>query len=615
MQVQDVQEIRSRANELLLREEWNEAIELYTQYINYCQQEISNKTRDACDDDTCKLKKSLCLALSNRAEARIRLGDHGNAMCDVNKALQVEPSHPKSLYCKGRILLELDQYSEASDCFQRALDHQLNTADFQEALDRSRRFETQSKTGAYDISEWVSNGFSGKPPDFAEYLGPVEIRSSNVAYGERGLFVTKDVEAGTLLLVTKPVAIARAILPEMFAENARMVIWKEFVAEIERVVKRSSKVLRRVYALSEGDENGYNLGSSDNGNKQLEIPDINLFKPNTGYECESSYAGNVYKRETGYDLEPPCDRGGSADKLNTGGYELHRKCVENPNIGYECDSPEDPGGNVDMNRILRILDLNTLTEKGCTAKKLAPGLYYSNENDCIGLWILPAFVNHSCSPNSSRLHIGDTLFLHASRDLKAGDELTFAYFDVLVPLGIRRELCKTWSFVCRCHRCELEQSLEENLKPIEKDFVKIFRKGGEMEMTKLARKLEEKLMQLQGRVKAKDRQLIRASYALAYWPVFRSLVLLKRWGRQMPSIECIIDAVTSALPGDETALCAAATVVDKLKVNRGLSPFQEAMDRALRICKGLYGKQMKSHVMKALIDAHVKNRGIIVPKS
>lgn len=533
-------EIRSRANESLLREEWSEAIRLYSEYIDHCETYP-------------ELKKSLCVALSNRAEARIRLRDFENAIRDVNMALEADPAHPKSLYCKGKILLELDQYSQASECFQLALEHQPHTAEFMESLEKSRRFESQARNGTFDLSEWISNGFAGRPPECAEYVGPVEIRFSNVGPGERGLFVTRDVEAGTLLAVCKPVAIARAILPEKFADNARMVIWKDFVTEIERVARRSGRVLRKIYTLAESDD--------ENRKKDLGIPDIELFKANTA-------------------------------------------------LGFE--GPCEP---VDLKRILGIADINTLSEKGCGVKKPGHDLYYSNENDCMGLWVLPAFVNHSCSPNAGRLHVGDNVFIHAARDLKAGEEVTFAYFDVLLPLGTRRESCKTWSFVCKCHRCELEQSLEEDLRGIEDEFGRINKNGGETEMTKFALKLEQKLKQLQGRVKAKDRQLIRASFAKAYWPMFRSPVLLKKWSRQMPSIESVIDAVTCALPGDETALCAAATVVDKLKVNKGVSLYRKAMDQALRICKGLYGKPMKSSVMKDLIDAHVDNRGIIGPRS
>jgi hypothetical protein len=40
----------------------------------------------------------------------------------------------------------------------------------------------------------------------------------------------------------------------------------------------------------------------------------------------------------------------------------------------------------------------------------------------VGLWVLASFIHHSCSPN---LHVGDYVIVHTSRDVKAGEEITF----------------------------------------------------------------------------------------------------------------------------------------------------------------------------------------------
>jgi len=79
--------------------------------------------------------------------------------------------------------------------------------------------------------------------------------------------------------------------------------------------------------------------------------------------------------------------------------------------------------------LLAILDVNSLTEDAVSANVLR------KNSDCygVGLWLLPSFVNHSCCPNARRLHVGDYLIVHASRDLKAGEEITFAYLDPLSP--------------------------------------------------------------------------------------------------------------------------------------------------------------------------------------
>lgn len=54
--------------------------------------------------------------------------------------------------------------------------------------------------------------------------GSIESRSSNVGLGERGLFITRDVEVDMLLVVCKSVAIARGIMLQKFAESAKVVI-------------------------------------------------------------------------------------------------------------------------------------------------------------------------------------------------------------------------------------------------------------------------------------------------------------------------------------------------------------------------------------------------------
>ena len=82
-----LQQIRSKAAEFLLREDWNESIKAYSHFIPLCQQQISKTQQES---DLLKLRKSLCLALSNRAEARFRLRDFEEALKDCEEALQID---------------------------------------------------------------------------------------------------------------------------------------------------------------------------------------------------------------------------------------------------------------------------------------------------------------------------------------------------------------------------------------------------------------------------------------------------------------------------------------------------------------------------------------------
>ncbi|XP_057844707.2 methyltransferase FGSG_00040 [Cryptomeria japonica] len=78
-----------------------------------------------------------------------------------------------------------------------------------------------------------------------------------------------------------------------------------------------------------------------------------------------------------------------------------------------------------------------------------------------GVWLLPSFINHSCSPNAARINEGEIIRIHATRPIKEGQEITIPYFNVLLPYTFRHKLCNTFRFgcVCKCKRCEVERKI------------------------------------------------------------------------------------------------------------------------------------------------------------
>lgn len=70
--------------------------------------------------------------------------------------------------------------------------------------------------------------------------------------------------------------------------------------------------------------------------------------------------------------------------------------------------------------------------------------------------------NHSCCPNAHSMAVGDALFVRASRTISE-EEVHISYFDVLKPLRAREERTQSWSFQCRCRRCEFERSMPAHL--------------------------------------------------------------------------------------------------------------------------------------------------------
>lgn len=523
-----LQSLRSKATELLLREEWEESIQLYTKFIDLSRTQIT-KLAGSDPDSIHKLKKSLCLALCNRAEARARLHESSEAMRDCDQALEIENTHFKTLLCKGKVLLGLSKYSSALECFKTALLDPQASESVTEYMEKCKKLEFKAKTGAFDLSDWILSGFRGITPELAEFIGSVEIKKSEGS--GRGLFATKNIVVGTLILVTRAVATERGILgSEESGEKAQMIMWKNFVEEVTKSVRRCDRTRRLVSSLSTGEEE-----------EKLEIPDISLFRPEEASET--------------YD-----------------------------------DSKQDLG----MEKLLSILDVNSLVEDAVSAKVIGKNKEYYG----VGLWTLASFINHSCVPNARRVHVGDYAVVHASRDIKAGEEITSAYFDVLSsPLEKRKEMAESWGFSCKCSRCKFESLLSvanQEIREFEMGLERGVDAGNAVYMVEEGMK--------RWKVKGKDKGLLRASYWGVYEEVCNSERLMRRWGRKVPTMEVVVDSVCDVIGSDERLLKMLVEGM-KQKKNGGCSSSSIAeMEKVLKLGKGVYSKVVsKKKAMKTLV--------------
>nr|AAT66763.1 Putative TPR domain containing protein, identical [Solanum demissum] len=422
-----IQNLRSKATELLLRKEWKDSIEVYSELISLCHDQISNPHQNLDPNNLPKLKNSLCLALCNRAEARLNLQDYPQALQDCNEASQIGNTHFKTLLCK----------------------------------EKCKKFEFLSRTGAIDISDWVLNKFQGKPPELAEYIGSIDIKKSDIS--GRGLFATKNLDCGNLLLVTKAVAVERAIVPESVfqdsKEQAQLDMWKNFIDKILESIKKCVRTRDLICKLSNGENED-----------QLEVPDIDLFRPD----------------------------------------------------GEDSSTFHDK--KIDKEKLLNILDVNSLVEELISAKVLGK----NSDVHGIGLWILSSFINHSCDPNVRRSHVGDHVMIHACRDIKAGKELTFAYFDVFTPFRDREEKAKNWGFVCKCKRCNLEKGVCSNQEMME---IEMFLGKG-LDNGGVVYRLEENMRRWM--VRGKGKGYLRSSFWRVYSEVYESERSLRKWGSKVP---------------------------------------------------------------------------------
>ena len=112
-------------------------------------------------------------------------------------------------------------------------------------------------------------------------------------------------------------------------------------------------------------------------------------------------------------------------------------------------------GNIDNERITKICLKNMF------------GFCYLEGNTSIvgtGLWLLPSFLNHSCSPNATYIIYGNYLFLRAYQDIKISQEICISYIPVLSSLTTRQQsLSYKWLFNCNCQRCLAQAKIPNDL--------------------------------------------------------------------------------------------------------------------------------------------------------
>ncbi|SMQ54380.1 unnamed protein product [Zymoseptoria tritici ST99CH_3D7] len=90
-----------------------------------------------------------------------------------------------------------------------------------------------------------------------------------------------------------------------------------------------------------------------------------------------------------------------------------------------------------------------------------PGAVVAGEAENIrkastGLWLMAAYINHSCLPNAEKSFLGDLMVVRATRNITAGSEITHSY-DSSSDYDARQEaLMKTWGFRCRCELCKAD---------------------------------------------------------------------------------------------------------------------------------------------------------------
>lgn len=505
----------------------------------------------------------------SRSEAYLWLHKYEKALEDAERALQFDSRHEMGLFCKGRALYHQGRYEEACTVFTVAL--HLNPADvaIRDALHIAKVGYIQARDGVYELGDFLMGGCRGPAPACSDYIGPVQIRY--VDTGGRGLVTKEDVAAGQLLLVSNALSVACS--PTEFWTEARVTKQNHdfLVEEMKELVVNSLRA--RI---------GLNLLSHD-PNEVKSVPDMELFS----IELEASRADDG-------EWEPHIDKEWLSGIVRTNAFDA-QKCIDPVPFGdIETESNSGPGAGISSS----------------------------------GVWILPSFINHSCVSNCNMMFIGKAMFIRASRDVGAGEELTLSYCDPYEPEEYRQDSLKWWKFFCKCERCLLEQTLEKhedattpNTYSIEaffsafrnmwsdKPLVKLYAAHCKLvvnrqlnELTGIVDEVEKVIESTASKMGDRLQNWIRAPFLEAY-----TATILVHKDDLSKKVECLnraLDIMLSVAGGDVGAMQISSTLLrdSKLLYGEFSADYRSVENRVIDVCRATLGKHSREFFL-ALIAA------------
>ncbi|KAK5723704.1 hypothetical protein LTR15_005403 [Elasticomyces elasticus] len=354
----------------------------------------------ACSEDDGALRYDLH---RNRANANLLLGRFEGALADAEAAIIPVPAggeldeaskklNGKAYYRAGRAAYALRMFAKADGYFQ---DVERCTAGDEDAKrERVRvasRIREESK-GAYEFAAMSkSSSITHNRLDHADFVAAVEIKSAGQR--GRGLFATRNIKVGDLILCEKAFG----------------------------VVLKSEKTTE-TYTMMNLNTNRGSMG-----------PHATLL-----FDIVQKLSHNPEQAKLYFDL-------------HDGGYEpkLTPEIVDGVTV-------------VDTFRTAAISEFNRF---GCPnvrssdgATQRTPSLSGDEDEDdfhgSIGVWRVASYVNHACSGNAVRAFIGDMMIIRATRDIKAGDEVTMRYTNPKEDGPASRKKTKdSWGFECDCAIC------------------------------------------------------------------------------------------------------------------------------------------------------------------
>lgn len=502
-------------------QEWELAIQLYSKCIQVLESsadpdpdpdpaEPSSSSRPGSprsNDQPTPASATSSRAAAAAAPAWLGADCHVRALRDTAGALALDPDDAASVLRKGIALVGLECYGEAVVCLQPLLLKRAGPGaaaplpvgcreTAQAVLRDAVVAYGQSRFGVYDLAPevFLSPESDTLPADTVcvDYVGPVEVRAA----GEmgRGLFVTEGVAPGQLLLVSNALAVApgrpamapvrsTAVVvpdssdPEPPAAAAAdhhpsasasssssqsgpppppldTLLLSEVTKDLVAATVAASRACPRKRRLLDC------LADSAQGAKHLGVPPMRLFTPPN--DIGSSALISEFEAAAAAAADDDIDVSRVRGIVVTNAFQVPL---------HTSDALAGAGAGTQSARLAAVAAAfhdHPATQSASSSGGFAPRAGAVSMQPAEGLWVLPAFINHSCAPNCM-WHIagGRVMFVRAVRRIPPGEQVTIPYVNVYQPMEERTKYFSARNCRCACPRCAFERSVVAAQVPLQ----------------------------------------------------------------------------------------------------------------------------------------------------
>lgn len=349
----------------------------------------------AAKEDEKRLKLDL---YRNAARAELELKQFDEAKTDAFAAVSdgadssLANLDVKAYFRAGLASYNLEHFDDAEIYYRALLELDKNDADGGRELVKVQRRLGERRHGNFDFDTVIKTSLRNPHIDAAKYANSVQIGESE--HGGRGLFATRDLRTGDLVLCEKAFCSVFQQDPGWFAA------FKLYEGKLSVASSATALWCQTVQKL---------LNNPSTISKVAEL--------------SGKYEG-IGTAEVVVDGSHVVDTFQIHDIIerNTFGIPSPQKGRRNKAFGFAAETQGD-----------KPLGENT------------------------GLFVKAAYMNHSCVPNTRKFFIGDLILMRATRPISKGEELFQAYVQTDAGVEPRRRLLEsTWHFRCNCKLCAAE---------------------------------------------------------------------------------------------------------------------------------------------------------------